>query len=565
MRITDDELQQLLLKAKLVTKSQFTKAVEGATAKHTAVEQVLADLKISTLSQIGPVIGKWYGVPYRDLSQQNIPEDILHLIPPIVCRKQGVVAFKKDSRGLWVAMSDPQNLDLIHLLRKKTGDELLIFYASDVEIAKTLERYQDTPQEEFSLRIHRYLDDLKRQITSSAVSGEEAPLIRIVEELLVYAQHNKASDIHIEPRENSVEVRFRIDGMLHDIVTLPKSINDLVVTRIKVMAKLRTDEHRAAQDGKLQFTSGSEKIDVRVSIIPIVNGEKVVMRLLSKQGRGFSLEELDFTVRDLSVIQKNIRKPWGMMLATGPTGSGKTTMLYAILKILNTRAVNISTIEDPVEYDVEGVNQIQVNPRTNLTFAAGLRSILRQDPNIIMVGEIRDEETAQIAVNAALTGHLVLSTLHTNDSATTLPRLLDMGVEPFLIASTINVAMGQRLVRKICQSCKVSSTIVVKELPQELLHAISKGLTKELTRTITVWKGKGCSVCHDTGYIGRIGIYEVLEMDEGIRALIMSRSDADHIRAQARAQGMTTLIEDGMRKVIEGFTTIEEVLRVTKE
>jgi type II secretory ATPase GspE/PulE/Tfp pilus assembly ATPase PilB-like protein len=289
------------------------------------------------------------------------------------------------------------------------------------------------------------------------------------------------------------------------------------------------------------------------------------MRLLAQQGSGFSLDKLPFSERDADIIKRNTEKPWGMILATGPTGSGKTTTLYAILKVLNTRTVNISTIEDPVEYDIAGINQIQVNPRTNLTFAHGLRSILRQDPNIIMVGEIRDEETAGIAVNASLTGHLVLSTLHTNDAATTLPRLLDMGIEPFLIASTINIAIGQRLVRALCPKCKKLQTLVTEQLPKEILHVLSVKARQTLGRSMKIFTAGGCTACHQTGYKSRIGIYEVLEMDEALRKLVMVRATADDIRTQSRASGMTTLVEDGMRKVIAGLTSVEEILRVTKE
>ncbi len=355
---------------------------------------------------------------------------------------------------------------------------------------------------ELSAALQKILDDAK-----SVSKAEDVSVIKTVDAILVNGYNSKASDIHIEPYEEETLIRFRIDGILHDIVTLPKSLHELVVMRIKILSRLRTDEHRAAQDGKLRFKVEDGKVDARVSIVPIVYGEKAVLRLLSARARQHDLENLGFNEQQLIKVMTNINKPWGMILATGPTGSGKTTTLYGILKKLNTREVNISTIEDPVEYDIEGVNQIQVNTKTNLTFAAGLRSIVRQDPDIIMVGEIRDEETAGIAVNSAMTGHLVLSTLHTNDAATTLPRLLDMGIQPFLVSSTVNLVIAQRLVRKICEKCKQKTT-----LDKKTLALVQRQISKELVAkhkldspSIAIYKGKGCKECSTTGYSGRVG------------------------------------------------------------
>ena len=343
--------------------------------------------------------------------------------------------------------------------------------------------------------------------------------------------------------------------------------SEMCIRDRKILSKLRTDEHRAAQDGRMEFTTENEKVDVRVSIIPISDGEKVVMRILSEKSRQFKLSELGLEKGDLEKVQRNFKKPYGMILATGPTGSGKTTTLYAILKMLNSREVNISTIEDPIEYDIEGVNQIQANPKTNLTFAKGLRSILRQDPDIIMVGEIRDEETAGIAINAAMTGHLVLSTLHTNDAPTTLPRLLDMQIEPFLIASTVNVAIAQRLVRKIHQGC-VESYIPKADELKSIIGSIGKERAEKIgahKKGFRLYRGKGCKLCNQTGYEGRIGIFEVLEMTEKIRQLVMKRANSDEIRQEALAAGMTSMLDDGLNKVVKGVTSIEEVVRVTKE
>jgi general secretion pathway protein E len=375
------------------------------------------------------------------------------------------------------------------------------------------------------------------------------------------AWESGASDIHIDPLDDLVIIRYRIDGVLYDVISLKKEVQPLMVTRIKVLASLRTDEHLMAQDGRFRMTFEGADVDLRVSIIPTYHGENVVMRLLVGGAKALGLDELGFSETDLKKIQRYIRKPYGMILATGPTGSGKTTTLYSVLQILNARDVSIVTIEDPIEFAIPGITQIQVNPNTNLTFSDGLRSIVRQDPDIILVGEIRDMETAGIAVNAAMTGHLLLSTLHTNDAATTLPRLLDMKVEPFLIASTVNVAIGQRLVRKLCPECR-ERYIMSKEEVASLSELVS---IQALAENRTVFRAKGCDACNHTGYVKRMGIYEVLEVTEDIRELIKRRASADELRRQAIKDGMVTMLDDGFRKVAEGITSIEEILRVVHD
>lgn len=414
--------------------------------------------------------------------------------------------------------------------------------------------------------IGKLLDELIAQHTG-AVGAEDLPVIRIVDALLELGYTNRASDIHIEPYEEKTLIRLRIDGLLHDIVEIPPALHELITTRIKILSRLRTDEHAAAQDGKLRARIGDMKIDIRVSIVPVISGEKTVMRILSEKARQFDLQNLGFAPHDIEKIERNMRRPWGMILSTGPTGCGKTTTLYGILKILNRREVNISTIEDPVEYAMENINQIQVNPKTNLTFSNGLRSIVRQDPDIIMVGEIRDEETADIAINSALTGHLVLSTLHTNDSATTLPRLIDMKVEPFLVASTINIAIAQRLVRKNCDQCKEERAV-----DSVVLEAIKKQLSPELIKKfgfdqdgLRLMYGRGCETCQMVGYNGRTVIAEVMEMNDQIRQMVMQENNASQILQKAHTEGMTTMIEDGLDKVKKGLTTLEEILRVAQE
>lgn len=392
---------------------------------------------------------------------------------------------------------------------------------------------------------------------------EQVPISELMDGLIAYSYYLNASDIHFDPDESVVLVRLRIDGIQYDVFELPKTLQPMIISRIKVLAGMRTDEHQAPQDGRFKTKIGElpQQFDVRVSVIPTYYGEDAVARLLVEHTSITSLVDLNFSETDKAKVLRAIQKPNGMILATGPTGSGKTTTLYTILLMLKTPEVSIITIEDPVEYSIHGINQIQVNADTGLTFADGLRSILRQDPDIIMVGEIRDKETAGIAVNAALTGHLLLSTLHTNDAATTLPRLLDMGVEPFLIASTINVAIGQRLVRKLCQVCKVPRTITDVEF-QRLSIVIPNSLVSKGSQ---FYKNQGCAECGNTGFSSRIAIHEVLEIDDDIREALMKQGTATEIRKLAMKNGMTSMLEDGFKKALQGLTTIEEVLRVVQE
>lgn len=384
-------------------------------------------------------------------------------------------------------------------------------------------------------------------------------IIGLVDMLVEEGHDLQASDIHIDPSEKDVKIRMRIDGVLQDIDILPKEIQSEVVTRIKVIAGLRTDEHQAPQDGRFRVILGrGSSIDVRVSIAPTYYGENVVLRLLSERAEKLSLDTLGFSEEAQEKVRRAARSPYGMILATGPTGSGKTTTLYTLLKQLNTREVSVITIEDPIEYSLEGINQIQVNAQAGLTFANGLRSVLRQDPDIIMVGEIRDHETAGLAVNTALTGHLVLSTLHTNDAATTLPRMLDLGLEPYLITATVNLVIGQRLVRKICQECKTEHELTVAEFQRlSEMHDVHASDQEGVFCT-----GKGCDACNGSGYKGRIGIYEVIEMSDAIREAMLHQRSATDIKRVAMEQGMQSMVEDGFAKVMKGMTTIEEILRV---
>ncbi len=383
----------------------------------------------------------------------------------------------------------------------------------------------------------------------------------LLDELVQEALKLKASDIHMEPREEDMAVRFRIDGMLKDMKTFPKDTERALVFKVKVSSHLRTDEHFAPQDGRIGFTFGDTKLDTRVSIVPTTHGEKIVMRLLSKQGRAITLENLGIDQALLDTVKKNYTKPYGTILAVGPTGCGKTTTLYAILELINSREKNISTIEDPVEYDIEGVNHIQVNPRANLTFATGLRALLRQDPNIIMIGEIRDAETASIAINAAMTGHLVLSTLHTNDSVTTIPRLIQMGIEPYLVANTVTLIMAQRLARKLCDKCK--KAITINEAKIKEIEKFRPDISSLLKVGQKIWEEAGCAECGNSGFKGRVGIFEILELNKNVRNAILENRDTDTLFERARKEGLVILLEDAMKKLSSGSTSLSEILRVT--
>ncbi len=401
------------------------------------------------------------------------------------------------------------------------------------------------------------------EIVDSIVSDDsEVNVGELLEKVVLKALREKASDIHMEPRSNDVLIRFRLDGILRDVMRIEKKYEQALIFKIKVSARLRTDEHFAPQDGKIRFIFGDDaKVDTRVSILPTTKGEKIVLRLLTSDGQSFALEDLGFDDYTIPKIERSYSKPYGMIVAAGPTGSGKTTTLYSILKIISTPEINITTIEDPVEYDLDGVNHVQVNKKANLTFSTGLRSILRQDPNVLMIGEIRDIETARIAVNASLTGHLVLSTIHTNDSITTIPRLIDMGIEEFLVASTVNVVVAQRLGRRLCEHCKQKITFTKEDKSE--LSKFRPDIAKLLKAGESVYKGVGCDKCHMTGYRGRIGMYEVLEIDKALRQKISEAATTDELFDVARKGGLVLIVEDGVRKVQKGITSIDELIRVT--
>ncbi len=554
--LTDAKLQQIISETKVVPEADLAEALVFAQKEQRPLAEILVERDLLSDEHLGQLIAEYTGYPFINLRKVSIPDEVLRIIPESMARAMHVIAFGQTATAIQLGMSNPLDVATIHLIEKKTGKLAQIHFATERDVRDALGYYKRGLQFEFA----KLVEDQLGKHTSGT-----PPVVELLETVIQYAYLQKASDIHIEPTDDAVVIRFRVDGVLHDMVKLPKHILDTLITRIKILAKLRTDEHRSAQDGKMVQKLEQEDLDIRVSVLPVSEGEKAVLRLLSSRSRQYALEDIGFSDTDVQRVRKYLKRPQGMILVTGPTGSGKTTTLYAFLKILNRREVNISTIEDPVEYAIAGINQIQVNTATNLTFATGLRSIVRQDPDIIMIGEIRDEETAGIAVNSAMTGHLVLSTLHTNDAATTLPRLLDMSVEPYLVASTVNIAVGQRLVRKICTQCVMSEVITGEALTELIQQYNLKAYVKKDTKQLRFYKGRGCDSCNHSGYVGRIGVFEVLEISPAIRQLITNHADADQIKQQAMVEGMTTMFEDGFHKALLGVTTLDEVLRVVAE
>lgn len=509
-----------------------------------------------------------YNLPYISLVGLGISPELLALIPESVARKYKLVPFEiaKESGKLKVAMKDPLDLPLIEFLEQKSGKSIIPYLAKESEIMdKIEEEYSAGLTIEVSEALKETGEGVVKTIDASKIGEiiKEAPIAKIVSTILEYAIRSRASDIHIEPQETRTRVRYRIDGVLHEKLALPRSVHDAVVSRIKILSDMKIDERRMPQDGRFNFKIGNEEVDLRVSSLPTVHGEKIVMRLLKKTGGIPDLPDLGLTGPSLKNLEVAVTRPHGIILVTGPTGSGKTTTLYSLLSRLNTAKVNIVTLEDPVEYEIVGLSQVQVNPQAGLTFASGLRSFLRQDPNIILVGEIRDQETTTLAVQAALTGHLVFSTLHTNNASTAIPRLLDLGAEPFLIVSVLNAVQAQRITRKICTVCKEDYT-PLPEVITDIKNVLGPLLPADQGE-IKLYRGRGCKECSNTGYLGRTGIFEVIPVSFAISKLIMERATAETIEQQARKEGMITLKQDGYLKVLKGITTIEEILRVAQE
>lgn len=519
---------------------------------------------------------------YIDLSAKQIDYDFLHIIPQEVAENYKIICFEKKGEEISVGITDPENfkaIEAVDFLAKENGYKINYFLISKYSFTVAIRQYKTLKKEvnkllDIAQEEHEKEEELERegaQEVDEVIKG--APVSKMVSVILRHAVEGGASDIHIEPSGEKTRVRYRIDGMLGISLVLPSYIHSTVVARIKILSNLKIDESRVPQDGRMRLIIDNKTIDFRVSTMPLTGKEKVVMRILDTSGGAFTLEQLGFNERQIKLVNRNITKPNGITLVSGPTGSGKSTTLYAVLNILNKESVNIVTLEDPVEYTMEGINQSQINPAINYTFAAGLRAILRQDPNVVMVGEIRDGETAELAMHAALTGHAVLSTIHTNSAAGTIPRLLDMHAEPFLLSSTLNAIMAQRLVRKICSNCKEQTTVndeLEREIRDTLKEApacdIPEGADLNGEKKLVFYRGKGCSKCNNSGYKGRSVIAEVLDITDSIKKLISGRfEDIDKIKFALKEQNMLTIKQDGFIKALEGKTSLEEVFRVTKE
>lgn len=584
MRIENKQLKEFILDSEKIEKSKLEEAFQEAEKGERELGDILLEKKLIDPLDLQKLYAYILGMPFVDITKSIIAPDILQIVPEPIAKKYKVVAFEKTGQELKVAMLNPEDIQTIDFIRKKTGLKIVPCFTTEESIEAALKLYSKSLKAEFGDIIETNAEEIKSSDEEDGGDlekiAQDLPIIRIVDTLIKHAILQGASDIHIEPDEKEVRVRYRIDGILHEAMTLPRQTRDGIVARIKVLSNLKLDEHRIPQDGRFKIEKDDIKISFRVSILPIFDGEKIVMRLLNENSKGLTLESMGMTGEALEIIHRQIKRPNGMILVTGPTGSGKTTTLYTVMDILNTSEVNISTVEDPVEYRMTRVNQTQVHPKVGLTFAAGLRSLLRQDPDIIMVGEIRDKETMEMAIQAAMTGHLVLSTLHTNSAAGTLPRLIDMGAEPFLVASTANVIIAQRLVRKLCNDCKKEYNLGEKELKilnanydmQESLKTLKKdpqlkGKIKDSDdwKDIKFYKPVGCEQCSHEGYHGRSGIYEVLEITDEIKKLISQSSEAEELQRMAQKNGMLTMIEDGFLKAILGITSIEEILRVSKE
>lgn len=584
MRVEDQQLLAFLQDAGLVG----AKELQDAEKKAKKLQKRLADVLLADnlLSQEELIKMEAYilGIPFVNLEKEMLDPEVLKIVPEPIARSHNIVAFRKKGQDLEVAMLDPEDLATIDFIKKKSDLKILPRLTTPESMTQALRQYSKTLEAEFGDIIQQEVGGIQLQkegegeekdaTAELAKAAEELPIIRIVDTLLKHAILQRSSDIHIEPTEKEVVVRYRIDGVLRDAMVLPRSAALGIVARIKVLSNLRLDEHRLPQDGRFKVETDEYKYSVRVSILPVFDGEKIVMRLLAETAKAFTLEQIGLRGEALEHVERALKKPVGMLLVTGPTGSGKTTTLYSMMEILNTPQVNISTIEDPIEYRMPRVNQTQVNPKVGLTFATGLRSLVRQDPDILMVGEIRDEETVSLAINAALTGHLVLSTLHTNSAAGAIPRMIDMGAEPFLISSTLNVIVAQRLVRRLSEdkeTYKLSDKEVANlssycdvERVTDILQSQKIAKPKQKLQDVPFWRPKATKDNPD-GYKGRMGIYEVLPVTETIKALIIQRSSADAIQGQAQKEGMVTMVEDGFVKAAQGITSIEEVLRVITE
>lgn len=543
MIFTDEELGEILVKGAYVTQDDLTKAVEFSKAHRSTIVEYLTREQLINKNILGQAIAESLGMSYVDMAIINPSKEMVELIPEEIARDTKSVVISKTDKEIKIATASRNIEEVKNKLATVTnGLQLTLAYVFEDELERVFNQYRKSLQVRFV----------------SIIQKEKHIAPEILNEIMSDARMFHASDIHLEPLEKEVRIRFRIDGVLHEAGTISLEHYDSILNRIKVQANLRIDEHAKTQDGAIRLVFEGNSVDVRVSLIPTLHGEKVALRLLSDYVRGFTLNDLGLTNRNRDLLVTAIKKPFGMILVVGPTGSGKSTTLYSLLKILHTPEVNITTIEDPVEYKIEGINQIQVNPEANITFADGLRSIARQDPDVILVGEIRDVETSQIAVNAALTGHLMLSTFHANDSATAIPRLLDMGVEPFLVSSALELVIAQRLLRTLCTQCRYSYAQKIEEL-EDRIPSAQKYFPE---KTVTMYRAKGCDHCKNTGYRGRTALFEFIHNTTEMQDLILSNPSIKQIWELARKDGSVSMFEDGLLKVQTGETSIEEVLRI---
>lgn len=574
-KIDNAQLREYLLQHNMAPRDVVDAAYQHAQRENVQLCRVLTDRGVDPVV-CAKATALSLGYPFIDLSKESIPTPVLGIIPEQVAKKSHVVAFAKEDDAIKVAMLDPENLQTLDFLRKKTGLAIIPYLTTAESLQTAIKQYTKSLKAEFGDMIpDGAVADAASEEDDLAKMAQDLPIVRIIDTLVKHAILEGASDVHIEPEEKEIIVRYRIDGVLRTAMTLPKSALSGIVARVKVLANLKLDEHRLPQDGRFKIENEDYKISFRVSILPVFDGEKIVMRLLNESAAGLTLEKMGMHGEALEIVHREIQKPNGMILVTGPTGSGKTTTLYTVVDLLNSPKVNISTVEDPVEYRMEHINQTQVNAKIGMTFAAALRALLRQDPDIVMVGEIRDKETLEIAIHAAMTGHLVLSTLHTNSAAGAIPRMVDMGAEAFLIASTVNIVIGQRLVRRLCSECRQAYRLDAQELAtlgknydMEAIAATMRKLgvmTAESFGEVELYRPRGCAHCGDTGYKGRLGIFEVLEVTDDIEKRITHDATTEELERAARGNGMVTMVEDGFCKVLQGITSVEEVMRVTKE
>lgn len=592
MRISDDTIEKLLTGAGKATPEQIIELKKSTERTHRPLQYMAVQNKLISELDLTKLFADYAHIPFVQIDPRDIPSVVLNKIPERIAVQYRAVLFKIDEDGtMHLAMDDPDDVQAVDFIQKEIGENTKIYIATRDNILACLENYRGDVDKQLDevIDIQREDDGSEQQVTEADIA-EDSPVAQTINLLLEYAIRSSASDIHIEPREGFVQIRYRIDGVLNEVNRLPRNVLGSLVSRIKILANLKIDERRVPQDGRFKIKVAGKQYALRVSTLPVADGEKVVMRILDESNEAVSLESLGYWGRSLEVLNNALTEPNGVILITGPTGSGKSTSLFSVLNILNTPDVNISTVEDPVEYKIPGVNQTQTNVKAGMTFASGLRALLRQDPNIIMVGEIRDSETADLGIQAALTGHLVFSTLHTNNASTALPRLLDMGIEPFLIASTVRAIVGQRLIRRLCMVCREQHPATPEEIQaiKETFHLgdnsfgvlhqlevtalsqkVGEGTELSTTETgiTTLWhaSAKGCDECNHTGYKGRIGIYEALGNSLAIQKLIISNGTSNQIQTQAIAEGMVTMQTDGLIKALRGQSTIEEVLRVTKD